>query len=150
MLATTHFFLFFFFQTDCQTELPEVFIRCILCKSVTSLRMISQLNITFDKCRGGRQHIASEKDLHKLMISFHFTLFLQMLGEQFMPRHTSRREWCNCSGVKVSLPSWPPSSRSPPRQESSSPSTNQNTGKPSVILFILACSSSFFRALVLN
>lgn len=59
-----------------------------------------------------------------------------------MPRHTSRREWCSSSGVKVSLPSWPPSSRSPPRQESYSPSMNQNTGNPSVILFI-------FRSLLL-
>lgn len=61
----------------------------------------------------------------------------QMLGEPFMPRHTSRRGWCSSSGVKMSLPSWPPSSRSPPRQESYSPSMNQNTGNPSVILFVL-------------
>lgn len=79
--------------------------------------------------------------LHKLMISFHFTLFPQMLGEQFTPRHTLQRKWCSCSEVKVSLPSWPPSSRSPLHQESYSPSTSQNTGNPSIILFILACSS---------
>lgn len=60
----------------------------------------------------------------------------QMLVEPFMRRHTSRREWCSSSGVKVSSPSWPPSSRSPPRQESSSPSMNQNTGNPSVILSV--------------
>lgn len=69
------------------------------------------------------------------------TLFLQMLGEQFTPLHTSQRKWCSCSRGKVSLPSWPPSSRSPPRQESFSPSTSRNTGNPSVILFILAFSS---------
>lgn len=93
--------------------------------------------------RGGvRQHITFEKSLHQLMISFHFTLFLQMLGEQFTPRHTSQRKWCSCSGVKVSLPSWPPSSRSPPHQESYSPSTSQNTGNPSIILFILACGTT--------
>lgn len=37
----------------------------------------------------------------------------------------------------MSLPSWPPSSRSPPRRESYSPSMNQNTGNPFVILFVL-------------
>lgn len=58
----------------------------------------------------------------------------QMLGEPFTRRHTSRREWCSSSTAKVSLPSWPPSSRSPPRQESSSPSMNPNTGNPAVIL----------------
>lgn len=62
---------------------------------------------------------------------------LQMSGELFTPRHTSRRGWCSSSGVKVSLPSWPPSSRSPPRRESYSPSMNQNTGNPFVILFVL-------------
>lgn len=70
---------------------------------------------------------------------FSFCCFspLQMLGELFMPQHTSRRGWCSSSGVEVSLPSWPPSSRSPPHQESYSPSMNQNTGNPSVILFVL-------------
>jgi len=94
---------------------------------------------------GGRQHIAYEKSLHKLMISHDFLFILcpQMLGEQFTPRHTSQKEWCNCSGVKVSLPSWPPSSRSPLHQESYSPSTSQNTGNQSVIPFIFGLQLPF-------
>lgn len=133
---------FFFFLPDRTAKaVSEIFqsVKVLLCVSpcvISSLNMLLALLPSVHG--GGRRHIACEKSWHKLMISFHFILFLQMLGEQFTPQHTSQKKWYSCSGVKVSLPSWLPSSRSPPRQESYSPSTSQNTGNPAVILFILA------------
>lgn len=126
-------------------------VKVLLCVPLfTSL--LCWLHFGQKACGGGRQHITCEKCLDILIISLHSTLSIQMLGEQFTPRHTSQRKWCSCSGVKVSLPSWPPSSRSPPRRESYSPSTSQNTGNPSIILFMLACSSVsaqlYFRGLL--
>lgn len=140
-------------STNCQMELPELLMRYIfkVSRCCFVFHHVCLASLICYACFFGRwwkqasnRCEKKKKSLYSLMISFHFTLFLQMLGEQFTPRHTSRRKWCSCSGVKASLPSWPPSSRSLPRLESYSPSTSQNTGNPSVILFILACSAFFF------
>lgn len=100
----------------------EVFVSCVFIVQKCYLCCTMSASCT--------KHVACTFDKEFFILSF----FFQMSAEQFTPRHTSQREWCSCSGVKVSLPSWPPSSRSPPRQESYSPSTSLNTGNPSVTI----------------